>query len=253
MLLEILSEYVYNNSRENQLLRRFLQEDIERLLFLMNSFKEIYRYERKLKAYVFSPEIYNEMSVYVREESRKDGLELNEEEFEEIVRIKNEIDIDSAEPCLNDGFDLRILNEEESLSLTLKLRKWSEWDDNIEDGIFKFYDCYGVFPNYLFANEHTFSQINFMVNIMPEARQMVFGYDDETGDKIEINREEEIRIGSYVSDVYNVEFRLNEDLKDKMYELMYISERDDDEDDDDDSEDDFVPVDDPVGVEKIII
>jgi len=106
------------------------------------------------------------------------------------------------------------------------LRKWTEWDSFISMSINDFIDRYSFCPIIIEANEHTFSQFDFLVNIIPNEKSKL---RDEYMKTVP-TKDENVCLGSFGNGKCSVTFAMNNSLKDKEISLIY--------DDDPDWEDD---------------
>ncbi|MGI6320361.1 MAG: hypothetical protein ACOXZK_05270 [Bacteroidales bacterium] len=100
--------------------------------------------------------------------------------------------------------------------------KWSEWNHQVNDSIKDFYSTFGIYPNILEASEHTHSQIDFLVGVMPNERENIINI--ETG-KVGSDTDN-IVICSFENTICSVDFSVNNEIKDKTYDLIYDSEPD---------------------------
>jgi hypothetical protein len=117
-----------------------------------------------------------------------------------------------------------------------KLNKWHDWNKEILSAADDFEEEYGYKPNYLAANEHTLSQINFIVSYSDQRSGLEFDDPDI---------EEVMLLGIKTKD-NTIEFCYNEELKEKEYELFFT-----DEDFDCDDEDDKDGIEDPLNTSPV--
>lgn len=47
------------------------------------------------------------------------------------------------------------------------LKNWTEWNSSFAETIDDFYKSYSFYPNILEANSYTYSQIDFLINVIP--------------------------------------------------------------------------------------
>jgi len=106
------------------------------------------------------------------------------------------------------------------------LAKWTEWNSSLAKTIDDFYATYSFYPNILEANRYTFSQFDFLINMIPGEKQKLYRMDELTNKRIEPQEMEEVSIFSYKSDFGSVEFAIDEDLGDKEFLLIYDSDPD---------------------------
>ncbi|HPS72274.1 MAG TPA: hypothetical protein PLM70_08470 [Bacteroidales bacterium] len=94
-------------------------------------------------------------------------------------------------------------------------QEWSLWNWSIIDAAEDFYNEFNHYPNFLFANEDTFSQINLIVCITPEFRKYFIKNNPEYG---------EVEIGSFENKDFSVRFLYNSDLADKDFIMMFTDD-----------------------------
>lgn len=106
------------------------------------------------------------------------------------------------------------------------LIKWTEWNSSFAETIEDFYASYSFYPNILEANSYTYSQIDFLFNVIPGEKQKLHRIDELTNKIIQPQEIEEVSIFSYKSDFCSVEFAIDENLSDKDFLLIYDSDPD---------------------------
>jgi len=104
------------------------------------------------------------------------------------------------------------------------LAKWTEWNSIFAETIDDFYESYSFYPNILEANRYTYSQIDFLINVIPGEKQNLHRIDELTNKLIQPQEIEEVSIFSYESDFCLVEFAIDENLSDKDLLLIYDSD-----------------------------
>jgi hypothetical protein len=107
------------------------------------------------------------------------------------------------------------------------IEKWVDWNRLISDAIHDFFSSFSYYPNILEANEHTFSQFDFLVNEMPDEKQNAQRMDDGKTSKADEN--EYISLSSFENSCASVDFAVDNQLKDKEFRLVYDDEADWDE------------------------
>ena len=108
---------------------------------------------------------------------------------------------------------------------SIKEGEWTRWSDTIADAIRDFCSVYTFYPNILEANDHTFSQFDFLVNIMPNERQRVVCTDDVTGTTKLPDEIENILLRSFdFCDEADIDFAVDNQLADKKFRLIYDDE-----------------------------
>ena len=130
---------------------------------------------------------------------------------------------------------------------------WSEWDYEVDNAVYHFFEEYGMMPNGLVANPWSISQFDYMASIT-DLRNNTFNYDPKTKEYIiPIGKDETIEIAGLraYDGEYDLEFYLSESFVNKEFALFFTDEVDDNDDDDDDDDENEtpVPVDNPVLIE----
>ena len=113
---------------------------------------------------------------------------------------------------------------------SIKEGEWTKWADTLADAIMDFHNAYTYYPNILEANDHTFSQFDFLANVVPDERQRVVHEDDVTGIKRLPSETENILLRSFsFYDAADLDFAVDNELADKKFRLVYDDEPDWDE------------------------
>ena len=108
---------------------------------------------------------------------------------------------------------------------TIEEGKWTKWNDTLADAIDDFHIVYTLYPNILQANDYTFSQIDFLVNIIPDERQKVVKVDDVKGTMSIPNKTENIALQSFnYCDLADIDCAVDNQLTDKEFRLVYDDE-----------------------------
>jgi len=111
------------------------------------------------------------------------------------------------------------------------INKWTDWNHTLSDSIDNFYIEFLYYPNILEANNHTYSQFDFLINEIPNEKERVNRLNELTN-KIEKPKENEyIGISTFKTIKASVDFAIDNNLKDKEFKLIYDSDPDWDEDD----------------------
>ena len=105
-----------------------------------------------------------------------------------------------------------------------QINGWVNWNSMLSDSIDDFKATYSLNPNILEANRYTYSQIDFLINVIPGEKQKLHRTDELTNKRIEPKEIEEVSIFLYESDFYSVEFAIDEKLSDKEFRLIYDSD-----------------------------
>ena len=124
-----------------------------------------------------------------------------------------------------------------------RINLWSEWDDEVGNAVYDFFEEYGMMPNSLVANPWTISQFEYITSIS-DLRKNTFMYDPQTKEyAIPLGKDEAIEISGFSAHdgEFNLEFYFTESFGDKEFALFFTDEVDDDEDDETTS-----PIDEPI-------
>ena len=113
---------------------------------------------------------------------------------------------------------------------SIKEGEWTKWSDTLADAIKDFHNIYTYYPNILQANDHTFSQFDFLTNVVPDERQRVVHEDDITGVKTLPDETENILLrGFNFCNAADIDFAVDNQLADKEFRFVYDDEPDWDE------------------------
>jgi len=108
---------------------------------------------------------------------------------------------------------------------SIKNGEWTRWSNTIADAIRDFYTVYSFYPNILEANDHTFSQFDFLANVVPNERQCVTTTDDVTGTTKLADETDDIYLSSFdFCDEADIDFAVDHHLPDKKFRLVYDDE-----------------------------
>ena len=174
---------------------------------------------------------------YIKYDCNYFGLVLDNDELEKIFRFEKDI-LDYV-ANIHAYYDTLENFPDSELQSEFTIDKWTSWNDTIDEAVDEFTEEFGVFPNILKANEHTFSQINFLINNIPGEKHNVLIYDEDIKMQIPAdNNKEDVIVDSYVTDFYTLYFDLNNSIGDKAFILQYDESRNPDDDDDNGGGDD---------------
>ena len=110
---------------------------------------------------------------------------------------------------------------------SIKEGEWTKWADTLADAIMDFHNAYTYYPNILEANDHTFSQFNFLTNVVPGERQYCTYKNDITGKKRLPDETEYIRLCCFrLYGADDLDFAVDNELADKEFRLVYDDEPD---------------------------
>ena len=107
---------------------------------------------------------------------------------------------------------------------SIKKGEWTRWSDTIADAIKDFCSVYTFYPNILEANDHTFSQFDFLANINPDDRRRVTREEDIIGLKFKVFPDETENINLSVFNFGNetgLDFAIDNHLPNKEFRLVY--------------------------------
>ena len=122
---------------------------------------------------------------------------------------------------------------------------WTKWNALFSEAIGDFFTSYSYYPNILQANSHTFSQVDFLVNEMPNEKRRVSRKDLLANKTIKPQKKEDIKLSSFNNMKCTVDFALDDKLEDKEFVLIYDS--------DPDWDDDGVVLDEPIEGKSIFV
>lgn len=114
-----------------------------------------------------------------------------------------------------------------SLEKSYKITKWTAWSDLIGEAIDDFRAEFGLSPNILVATAHTFSQIEYVVNIIPGSHKNVI-YFTEDKEEVPATEEDRLELTHYKYGDCLVQFAYmpEGDIQDKQFILMYEEDPD---------------------------
>lgn len=108
---------------------------------------------------------------------------------------------------------------------------WTKWNAIFSEAIDDFFATFTYYPNILQANSHTYSQIDFLVNEVPNEKNRVSRKDLLSNKLIKPMGREQIVLVSFENLKCKVDFTLDYKLEDKEFLLIYDSDPDWDNDD----------------------
>ena len=112
----------------------------------------------------------------------------------------------------------------------IKENKWTEWNETLADAIDDFHTFYALYPNILQANDYTFSQFDFLVNIIPDERHKVVRVDDVAGTTSLPDKTENILLSGFnYCKTADIDCAVDNQLADKEFRLVYDDESEWDE------------------------
>jgi len=96
------------------------------------------------------------------------------------------------------------------LSSKYQLKQWTSFDEDMIEAFWDFFHDMSKFPKYVSFNKHTYEQICFLCSFSPFRDEMM-----------DVGGEEEIQIGSFVNEYCTMDCGINDDLKDKEFEMIW--------------------------------
>jgi hypothetical protein len=118
-----------------------------------------------------------------------------------------------------------------SLRQKYTLVKWTEWNKTISRSMDAFFAQYLFYPNVLLANSHTFSQIDFLINEIPNEKENICRKDELSGVEEPPKPTEFVKLSFFSNERAEVRFAVEEKLKDKEFILVYDPDPDFGDDD----------------------
>jgi hypothetical protein len=106
------------------------------------------------------------------------------------------------------------------------IQKWTDWNHKLSESIDDFYVNFSYNPNIIEANNHTYSQFDFLINEMPNEKQKVNRTNELTNKIEKPNDDEYIGISTFETMKASVDFAIDIKLKDKEFRLIYDSDPD---------------------------
>ncbi len=238
MSLAAISEYIYGKIKDTENSQLTLK-NIYLIIFLRNGYDE-YNNDNS-----WNCRMEESLFEYITNTCERDGIKIDYDILEKILDLADEINVKESESYLSgtEEHELTAYINKDSCCKEYKFKTWTKWDECIDKAIDDFYNKFNISPNYLEANEHTFSQIDFVTNLQKEIKhENIYFINEKSGEKNHAHEEEDIEIGSYLTDETEVFFCYNNELIDKQFVLGF----DIDDDEDDDNDDDNINVIDPV-------
>ena len=113
---------------------------------------------------------------------------------------------------------------------TYLIDKWTDWNHKLSKSIDDFYLNFAFYPNILEANNHTYSQFDFLINEMPSEKENVNKLNELTNKTEKLNKNEYVIISSFKTSKASVDFAIDFNLNDKEFRLIYDSDPDWDND-----------------------
>ena len=96
------------------------------------------------------------------------------------------------------------------------LDTWYDWNDHLDASIEQFINDTGLIPEVFVSNEHTQSQIDYVVFISDKKEKM-----SGSTEGLDFS---DFFITSFASDRAILQFAVTEELKDKEYQIVYVDD-----------------------------
>lgn len=104
-----------------------------------------------------------------------------------------------------------------------QLDRWTEWNYFLAVCIEDFIAAYSFSPNILEANVHTYSQIDFLINVIPGEKDKLKSVYTKSGINEKPGEDEEVGINSFQHAKALLDFAIDNSLTDKEIKLIYDS------------------------------
>jgi hypothetical protein len=106
------------------------------------------------------------------------------------------------------------------------IEKWTLWSSFLKQSFDDFYHLFSFYPNILEANNHTFSQIDFLTNVVPGEKEKLRRINNVTGEITVPEPNEKISLTAFQTEANDLDFAVDENLLDRELRLVYDSEPD---------------------------
>jgi hypothetical protein len=111
------------------------------------------------------------------------------------------------------------MEEDGRLKLSGIIIDFSIWDDTIHLFVVKFHDQFNVYPNILLASDSTYRKIDLYAQMHPN--RIMITEDDGNVETIETSDESYNGLSSFVTEDYELECCLDNDLQEGSFVLVY--------------------------------
>lgn len=102
-----------------------------------------------------------------------------------------------------------------------QINEWTKWSDTIYLAFIDFKSAYSFNPNLLLANEHTFSQFDFLVNNIPGEK--IKAIKEGNGVDLYAQIDEEVKLCGFICNNVEIDFAINDKIENKIFQLVYDS------------------------------
>ncbi|WP_055431322.1 hypothetical protein [Candidatus Symbiothrix dinenymphae] len=104
-----------------------------------------------------------------------------------------------------------------------RFERWEDWSHAIADAIDDFFVSFAYSPEILAANDWTFSQFDFFVNVMHGEKEKCIPRDDKAAIA---GKNGQISLCSFDKAGTSLRFAVDNQLKDKTFRLIYDDDAD---------------------------
>jgi hypothetical protein len=173
-----------------------------------------------------------------KEIPKKNNIQITDEIIDKVFSIENFILVDVGN--IRSYYEMLDILKKKDISFVYlcEIKKWTSWKKTVDQAIDFFIYVYGLYPNAMIANKHTFSQINFIVSNVPADRSKILDFDEKTLKIKPVEKHKEINLVGIRSHDFFLRFIPDDEMPDKKFMLYYhdgpFLNWDDDDDDDDD-------------------
>lgn len=133
-----------------------------------------------------------------------------------------------------------------------QLSSWNDWDHMVANSIDDFFQSFSLYPTILLANSFTYSQIDFITTINPEKKKNIHKIlendSDQNSNSMTFNEKENVGLASFRKGTCELDFAVDQELKDREFSLVY-----DDEPDWGDADDPIPVMEDDITVNKAVL
>lgn len=98
------------------------------------------------------------------------------------------------------------------------INKWTEWPVIVNNSIIEFKEIFSVLPNILTANEHTYSQFDYVTHINPSEKNNIRTDGKPSNESEKSNL---VELSGYINMLTELDFAVDDKMKDKEIKLIY--------------------------------
>src|SRR5690554_5758976 len=92
------------------------------------------------------------------------------------------------------------------------INKWTDWNHTLSESIEDFYLNFSFHPNIIEANDHTYSQFDFLINEIPSEKQKVYKLNDLTNKPEKLKDNEYIGISAFETMKASIDFAIDNQI-----------------------------------------